>query len=143
MVTCDAQVMIRPTEVVGPNLVNSRFATIGAGLSVQLLDKLRKYLTFVRFMPFEVSEETQHAVENDFVEERRAHGHAAMTANDLHSMLVLGRLMSLSLGHKTLTANTWQRVKQMEKERKERVAHLPPRQMVPPAQANNPQNGNH
>ena len=51
-----------------------------------------------------------------------------LTADDLHHMLVLSRLLSLSEGRRTLTAETWQRVKRMEKERIERMAHLPPRQ---------------
>ncbi len=43
-------------------------------------------------------------------------------------MLVLSRLLSLSEGRRTLTGETWQKVKRMEKERTERMAHLPPRQ---------------
>jgi hypothetical protein len=152
MLTCDSQVMIRPTEVVGPTLVKAKFSSIGSILTVALLERLRKYLTYVRHLPFEVTDEVQvryvrqnnndsdfvtlfcilqKAVQDDFVNERQNNGHASMTAEDLHSMLVLGRLLSMSYGLKTLTPEIWQKVKLMEKERKERVVHLPQRPLAP------------
>ncbi len=93
-----------------------------------------------------MTDEAQKAVQEDFVYERQRQqqqegGGAAdqqggdgnnrgggLTAEGLHHMLVTARLLSLSEGKKTLTAETWQRVKAMEKERADRMAHLPVRQ---------------
>ena len=52
-------------------------------------------------MQFSVSDEVQAAVERDFVASRQqqqggGEGELRLTAEDLHSMLVLSRLLSLS-----------------------------------------------
>jgi hypothetical protein len=50
-----------------------------------------------------------------------------LSPDDLHSLLVLSRLMALSQGLNTLTEDVWKNSKNMEKIRKERMAHLPVR----------------
>ena len=53
-----------------------------------------------------------------------------MTAEDLHHMLVLSRLLSLSKGVDTMSEGVWQEVKELEKEKRARAAHLPQRARV-------------
>ena len=131
MLPSDAQVMLQPktsqSDVASD--IADRFRTIGAGLSVSVLERLRKYITLCRHMAFDVSDEVQDAVQKDFVESRQ-NPENRMTADDLHSMLVLSRLLSLSRAVGTMTAGVWNDVKEMEKERRRRVEHLPQRARV-------------
>ena len=68
----------------------------------------------------------EKSVEADFVAER-ANNPQNMSAEDLHDHLVLAKLMAQSYGMNTLNPEVWKRVKEMEKERKTRSAHLPER----------------
>lgn len=119
--------MLRPTQPVGPTVVKERFAAVTPLLHSTVLDAVRRYLTTVRHLDFEVTDEAQQAVQDDFVAERQGPAAQQLTAETLHSRLVLARLLALSEGRATLTGDVWQRVKTMEKERMERVAHLPAR----------------
>ena len=132
MLPSDSQVMLRPKEVVSEEVIKEKYADIGTSLTSELLDKLRKYLTVVRHFSFDVSDEMQAAVQEDFVRERQGGGDAGgrVTAEELHHMLVLARLYSLSLGDVSLQAETWQKVKALERERKERMVGLPARPSV-------------
>ena len=49
-----------------------------------------------------------------------------MTTDDLHAYLVLARLLGTSRGETVLTPEVWQETKDLERRRRERVAHLPP-----------------
>ena len=49
-----------------------------------------------------------------------------MTTDDLHAYLVLARLLGTSRGETVLTQEVWQETKDLERRRRERVAHLPP-----------------
>lgn len=51
----------------------------------------------------------------------KADSEKPVTADDLHRLLVLARLVSLSRGHDTLTKQCWDITKQMEDERLQRV----------------------
>ena len=66
-------------------------------------------------------------MEKDFVALRRDQGNDRISPQDFHSMLVLARLLSVTEGESTLTSAVWARVKEMEAERRGRVAHLPQR----------------
>ena len=82
--------------------VSARFRSVGSALTVCVLERLRKFVTLSRHMQFSVSDEVQAAVERDFVASRQQQqqdgggGNLRLTADDLHSMLVLSRLLSLS-----------------------------------------------
>lgn len=128
MLPNDAQVMLKPSTV-DPAEIAERYKTIGANLSADLLGRIRKFLTVSRNLQFTVTEDVQGAVESDFVASRQNAGNR-MTADDLHSMLVLSRLLSLSRGVSTMTADVWNDVKAMEAERRRRVEHLPNRARV-------------
>ncbi len=67
----DCQLMLRPAEPAGPTAVREGFSSVGASLDAALLDRLREYLCTVRRTEFEVTEEAQKAVQEDFVYERQ------------------------------------------------------------------------
>ena len=113
--------------------ISARFRSVGAELTAAVLDRVRKSITLSRHMQFSVTDEVQAAVERDFVASRQQQQQEAglrMTAEDLHSMLVLSRLLSLSRAVGTMTEEVWQEVKELEKERRRRAAHLPQRARV-------------
>lgn len=58
-------------------------------------------------------------IENDFVEMLKTE--KGTTAEDMHSLMVLARLLSLSHGSLKLTIDHWKEAVQMEKERKRRL----------------------
>ena len=136
MLPNDAQLLLKPNDLVSAESVKESFGAVGCALTIQLLEKLRKFLTVVRNLPFEVSDHVQKFVQEDFVSERQ-NGADRMTAQDLHSHLVLARLVALGHGLTTLEPDCWSKVKSMEKERRERMAHLPVR-----ARPNGPLPGN-
>lgn len=61
-------------------------------------------------------------IENDFVEMRREGG---ATADDLHSLIVLSRLIALCRGKTSLTDELWKHAKTLEIERRKRIASIP------------------
>ncbi len=72
MLPSDCQVMLRPEEPAGPTAVRERFSSAGAALlQPELLVALRRYLCVARAAEFEVTEEAQKAVQEDFVYERQ------------------------------------------------------------------------
>lgn len=126
MLPSDSQVMLHTTDVASPTVISEKFSAIGQRLTVPLLNRLRKYITCVRNLNYELTEEVQKAVQDDFVSMRQG-GDRSMTQEDFHHLLVLARLMALSNGKRSLTPEIWEQTKTMEAERKRRAAALPPR----------------
>lgn len=60
-------------------------------------------------------------IENDFVEMRREHG---ATADELHSLIVLSRLIALCRGKTSMSGDLWQHAKSLEIERKKRISSI-------------------
>ncbi len=118
----DVQLMMK-AKVDDEAAVAERFASVGKELEVALLERLRKYITLCRNRKFDLSDEMQKFVEEDFVATRQAS--PSFTTDDLHSLMVLARLLSLSKGEAGLTKSIWTEAKAMEAERKQRMAHLP------------------
>lgn len=86
------------------------------------LEAIRKYLTVQRKAEFVVNAEDTDMIQNDFVEMRRLND--KVTADDLHSLLVLSRLMGLARGKGVMSKEIWKETITLETERKERVAQL-------------------
>lgn len=57
-------------------------------------------------------------IQNDFVVMRRDH---KATAEDLHTLLVLSRLLGLCSGYRALCAEMWTKAKVLESERRRRI----------------------
>jgi len=152
MLPNDAQIMLRPTQVPGPTVVDESINLISSMLNAEFLNKIRAYLTVVQHLTYQLNDDIQKAVQEDFVQERRNRAAAqnngvqreervngqdnnsevvgnrervGMSTDDLHAHLVLARLLGLSRGETTLTREIWEQTKKMERERKERVVHLP------------------
>ncbi|KAG4068450.1 hypothetical protein HA402_004790 [Bradysia odoriphaga] len=88
------------------------------------LDSIRRYLTILRIVKFNMNPDELTIIENDFVEMRREHG---ATPDDLHALIVLSRLIALCRGKTSLTGDLWQHAKSLEAERRKRIASIPTR----------------
>jgi len=135
MLPSDIQLMIKPSCAADPAVISEKFSSIGGYLTVPLLTKLRAYITSMRMQDFTLTDETQRAVQDDFVSMRHQQEGGANSANmsveDLHQHLVLARLVSLSNGRTSLDPSDWEKCKSMEAIRKERASTLPPRNGAP------------
>ncbi|KAF3708462.1 Mini-chromosome maintenance complex-binding protein [Channa argus] len=84
------------------------------------LNKFRVYLSVARLLDYSISDEVTKAVEDDFVDMRKDDPQS-ISAEDLHRMLVVARLLSLSLGQTSLARDSWQRAKHIEMLRRSRM----------------------
>lgn len=58
-------------------------------------------------------------IQNDFVQMKKENGE--VSAQDLHSLLVLSRLLGLSQVKSCMSREIWEQAKQLERERKGRI----------------------
>lgn len=84
------------------------------------LNALRRYLTRCRIETFNIGDEETKMIESDFVKMREGVG-SNFQVEDLHSLLVLSRLIGKSRGLSKLDANCWEMAKQLEIERNARM----------------------
>ncbi|KAF9811465.1 hypothetical protein SFRURICE_002834 [Spodoptera frugiperda] len=90
-------------------------------LKEDIMNVIRKYLTSLKLVKYTISEDLQF-VEDDFIEMRsQSDSDNPVTADDLHRLLVLARLVSLSRGLDTLNKECWDITKNMEAERLQRI----------------------
>jgi len=91
MLPCDMQIMLKPCHVEArPDLISKTFNEIGSSLSVELLDRIRQYITTCKMTEYNLTDQVMNAVQDDFVSMRQTD--EGMTVEDFHSLLVLGRL---------------------------------------------------
>uniref|UniRef100_A0A8C4SZA4 Mini-chromosome maintenance complex-binding protein n=1 Tax=Erpetoichthys calabaricus TaxID=27687 RepID=A0A8C4SZA4_ERPCA len=114
----DCQVHLQP-QVVPPHL-EQYMQSLQDALLPSLLTKFRIYLSLVRHLEYSISAEVTKAVEDDFVEMRKNEPRS-VSAEDLHRMLVIARLLSLSVGQTSLSRERWQRTKELEILRRRRL----------------------
>ncbi|CAG9560920.1 unnamed protein product [Danaus chrysippus] len=93
-------------------------------LKEDIMTTIRTYITNLKLVKYSISEDLQF-VEDDFIEMRND-SEEPVTADDLHRLLVLARLVSLSRGHDALTEECWRITKDMEKNRLSRLKNKPP-----------------
>uniref|UniRef100_A0AAQ5YEI3 Mini-chromosome maintenance complex-binding protein n=1 Tax=Amphiprion ocellaris TaxID=80972 RepID=A0AAQ5YEI3_AMPOC len=84
------------------------------------LNKFRIYLSMARLLDYSISDEVTKSVEDDFVDMRKDDPQS-ISAEDLHRMLVVARLLSLSLGQTSLSRDSWLRAKHIEMLRRSRM----------------------
>lgn len=106
-----------------PEDIERTYQKVKYSLNGNVLPRIRDYLTYVKLARYDFSSDLQKVVENDFVEMRRTG--QPITADDLHSLLVLARLLSVSMGQMTLNVETWEKAKFMEMTRKCRLPVVP------------------
>ncbi|XP_078449396.1 mini-chromosome maintenance complex-binding protein [Lampetra fluviatilis] len=113
----DCQMRLAPAPV--PADPAAYFTALRASLSPALLDRVRSYLTLARLSDYSIGDEVSKAVEEDFVEMRRED--PQVTGDDLHLLLVVARLLSLSVGQTGLTRERWLRAQHLEVQRRQRI----------------------
>lgn len=86
-------------------------------LKPELLNSIRVYLTLARLQDYQMEDGVNGIIENHFVEMRKNGG----TADDLHNLLVLTRLICLSHGKRFLDKESWDIACHLEQKRKERI----------------------
>uniref|UniRef100_A0A8P4GDF7 Mini-chromosome maintenance complex-binding protein n=1 Tax=Dicentrarchus labrax TaxID=13489 RepID=A0A8P4GDF7_DICLA len=84
------------------------------------LNKFRIYLSVARLLDYNISDEMTKSVEDDFVDMRKDDPQS-VSAEDLHRMLVVARLLSLSLGQTSLSRDSWLRAKHIDMLRRSRM----------------------
>ncbi|XP_063382766.1 mini-chromosome maintenance complex-binding protein [Cydia fagiglandana] len=95
-------------------------------LKEEIMNLIRAYLTNLKLVKYTITEDLKF-VEDDFIEMRRnSTTEAPVTADDLHRLLVLARLVSLSRGHDTLNKQCWDTAKAMEAELTHRLKNRVP-----------------
>lgn len=98
-------------------LINENIAA-GVHFLKPKMNAIRKYLTESRICEFEIGEEETKVIENDFVKMREE---TKLQVENLHSLIVISRLVGISRGLKRLDLEAWETAKQLEKERIARV----------------------
>lgn len=83
------------------------------------LNGIRKYLTQQRLAEFNIKSEDPDMIQNDFVTMRKEN--PKFNADDLHLMLSITRLFGLAQGKGELTRELWEKTKELEGIRKERI----------------------
>ncbi|XP_077113998.1 mini-chromosome maintenance complex-binding protein isoform X2 [Ranitomeya variabilis] len=114
----DCQVYLKPL-LCPPSLEQYTEALLSATLP-SLLKKFRMYVSLLQAMDYTISEEIIKAVEDDFVDMRKSDPQS-IGADDLHRLLVVARLLSLSSGQTSLSHETWLQAKELEIQRKSRL----------------------
>ncbi|XP_045470802.1 mini-chromosome maintenance complex-binding protein [Harmonia axyridis] len=113
----DCHVVLQPSEE-----HISTFKEIAAALKhflkPELLDECRKYLSICKLIPYDIEEDMHSFIQNKFIEMRQNGG----TAEDLHNILVLNRLMCLSYGKNTMNSDIWDMASKLEEKRKQRIS---------------------
>ncbi|XP_059608314.1 mini-chromosome maintenance complex-binding protein [Phlebotomus argentipes] len=79
---------------------------------------IRDFLAGQKIAQFDLDENIQATVQEDLVAVRKAHN---ATPEELHGLLTLSRLVGKSLGKRNLDADTWQLVRKMDEERRQRI----------------------
>ncbi|XP_040293082.1 mini-chromosome maintenance complex-binding protein [Bufo bufo] len=114
----DCHVHLKP-QLCPPSLEQYTEALMSATLP-SLLNKFRMYRSLLQNMDYNISEEVTKAVEDDFVDMRKGDPQS-ISADDLHRLLVVARLLSLGTGQTSLSRETWLRAKELEMQRKNRL----------------------
>ncbi|XP_040217398.1 mini-chromosome maintenance complex-binding protein isoform X1 [Rana temporaria] len=114
----DCQIHLKP-QLVPPNMEQYMVALLSA-VQPSLLNKFRIYISLLQMMDYSISEDVTKFVEDDFVDMRKDDPQS-MSAEDLHRLLLVARLLSLSSGHGSLSRERWQKAKQLESQRKSRL----------------------
>lgn len=103
------------------SVINETFVALNQFLKPKL-NAIRRFLTEMRLQDFDMNPENMKMIQEDFVEMRRSFN---ASADDLHMMLILSRMLGIIQGKKTLDAESWNQAKLMEAERRKRVELLP------------------
>ncbi|XP_037637673.1 mini-chromosome maintenance complex-binding protein isoform X1 [Sebastes umbrosus] len=114
----DSQVPLQ-SQVTPPHM-EEYLSSIHMHPQASQLNKFRMYLSVAQLLDYSISDEMTKSVEDDFVDMRKDDPQS-ISAEDLHRMLVVARLLSLSLGQTSLSTDSWLRAKHIEMLRRSRM----------------------
>lgn len=117
MLPCDCHIKLK-VDPSCSSVIRETFTAALQYLKLELLNKIRTYITWLQNRAFDIPETLFQTVQNDFVQMRKEN--KKTDASDLHTSIVLSRLMCLSYGEVKLTEEMWKQALRMEKERKSR-----------------------
>ncbi|XP_065335469.1 mini-chromosome maintenance complex-binding protein [Cloeon dipterum] len=116
---CDARVPLESD----PEAVKALEASFEAAVlylrNDEVTTRIRRFLTAAQLANYEIPEIVQTRVQEDFVEMRQRDKN--FTGDDLHIVLNLARLLTLSTGAQALTAEIWKQACAMEGARRARL----------------------
>lgn len=102
------------------SLINENIAA-GVHYIKPKLNAVRKYLTKCRMTEFSIGDQEKKFIEEDFINMREEN---KLQIENLHSLLVVSRLIALSLGKTSLDIDSWNAAKELELERISRDGNL-------------------
>ncbi|TKS85290.1 Mini-chromosome maintenance complex-binding protein [Collichthys lucidus] len=117
--TTDCQIHLQ-SQVTAPQLEEYLSSIHMHPQASSQLNKFRIYLCMARQLDYNISDEMTKSVEEDFVDMRKDDPQS-VSAEDLHRMLVVARLLSLSLGQTSLSRDSWLRAKHIDMLRRSRM----------------------
>nr|XP_018907944.1 PREDICTED: mini-chromosome maintenance complex-binding protein [Bemisia tabaci] len=118
MLTCKYQVKLEP-DPSSVAVVEEMMLSLKNYLK-QHVDELRAFILSIKSKEYQLSAEMSKTIESDFVQMRQRPG-AKVSPDDLHSLLVVGRLYAISHGLDSLDPQSWSEVLQLEEQRKARL----------------------
>jgi len=102
------------------NSVTQSASSLFLTMDLQTVEKIRIYLEVCRLMDFNLSDQMQDIIKNDYVQMREV-DRKSMNPEAFHLLLVMARLVAISCGSKELTSDMWQRTKDLELQRATRL----------------------
>ncbi|XP_065649381.1 mini-chromosome maintenance complex-binding protein isoform X5 [Hydra vulgaris] len=110
LLNCDIHIPLKP---------DGSYSDCVQELSDQQLEKIRLYLTAVQSLEYQLTEEVQKALEDDFVEMRKQDA-KSVNADSFYLLLTTARYMSLSYGQTKLSSSLWIKSKELDMGRRNR-----------------------
>lgn len=109
---CQLQLHFNPSQVEGNLSIPQT--------SANQIQRFRTFISVARLLDYSISDHMTQSVEEDFVDMRKDDPQS-VSAEDLHRLLVLARLLSLSVGEVALSRDSWFKAKHLESLRRRRV----------------------
>lgn len=121
MLPTNCLVPLQPADAVAVTQIRETLAAARHFLQQPMskLTAIRKLLTQLKLVKFEMGTECLETIQTDFVQMRRNDKQSG--ADDLHALLVLSRLLGICRGDAQLSAEMWEKAKRMETQRRERL----------------------
>ncbi|XP_012269288.3 mini-chromosome maintenance complex-binding protein [Athalia rosae] len=119
MIPCDRQIVLEKSSENENLYAEILKATMQYLKDESRVTNIRNYLKIARHRDIEIEDSVGDVIQKDFVNMRQTD--KSTSPEDLHSLMVLARLMSLSLGSERLSVAHWNQAVQMEKQRKSRL----------------------
>lgn len=113
----DCQVQLQPQ--IASSQMESYLSSLPQ-ISTAQTNRFRTYLSVARLLDYNISDQMTKSVEDDFVDMRKDDPQS-VSAEDLHRLLVVARLLSLSAGDTALSQDSWIKAKHLETLRQSRT----------------------